>query len=87
MNFLSPELGGIRIGLPTMTTQGFGEKEFVSAHEGVQITLETKKLSSGSKPQDFMKFVPSPDFISIDRVSNLRKRVEALTVGFPLPGL
>lgn len=43
------------------------------AHEGVQITLEAKKLSSGSKPQYFMKFVPSPDFISIDGVKSAEK--------------
>ncbi|KAL2543590.1 Serine hydroxymethyltransferase 3 [Forsythia ovata] len=83
--------GGIRIGSPAMTTRGFGENEFISVadfiHEGVQITLEAKKSVSGSKLQDFMKFVTSPDFVLIDSVSNLRKRVEALTAGFPLPGL
>jgi glycine hydroxymethyltransferase len=83
--------GGIRIGSPAMTTRGFTEKEFVAIadfiHEGVQITLEAKRLVSGSKLQDFMKFVASPDFSLMDKVSDLRRRVEALTTQFPIPGL
>ncbi|KAE8099998.1 hypothetical protein FH972_017937 [Carpinus fangiana] len=83
--------GGIRIGSPAMTTRGFSEKEFVAIadfiHEGVQITLEAKRLVSGSKLQDFMKFVASPDFSLMDKVSDLRRRVEALTTQFPIPGV
>ncbi|KAK4388764.1 Serine hydroxymethyltransferase 3, chloroplastic [Sesamum angolense] len=83
--------GGIRIGSPAMTTRGFGENEFISVadfiHEGVQITLEAKKSVSGSKLQDFMKFVTSPSFPLVDRVSDLQRRVEALTTQFPIPGL
>lgn len=83
--------GGIRIGAPAMTTRGFTENEFVAVadfiHEGVQITLEAKKLVSGSKLQDFMKFVTSPDFPLADQVAGLRQRVEAVTTQYPLPGL
>ncbi len=83
--------GGIRIGSPAMTTRGFTEKDFVAIadfiHEGVQITLEAKRLVSGSKLQDFMKFLASPDFPLLDKLSDLRGRVEALTTQFPLPGL
>ncbi|KAB1219749.1 Serine hydroxymethyltransferase 3, chloroplastic [Morella rubra] len=83
--------GGIRIGSPAMSTRGFTEKEFVAVadfiHEGVQITLEAKKLVTGSKLQDFMKFVAAPDFYLMDKVSDLRRRVEALTTQFPMPGL
>ncbi|XP_016506712.1 serine hydroxymethyltransferase 3, chloroplastic [Nicotiana tabacum] len=83
--------GGIRIGSPAMTTRGFSEKEFVTVadfiNEGVQITLEAKKLVSGSKLQDFLKFVTSPEFPLIDKVLNLQRRVEALTTQYPLPGL
>ncbi|KAH6757724.1 hypothetical protein C2S51_038677 [Perilla frutescens var. frutescens] len=83
--------GGIRIGSPAMTTRGFSESEFVSVadfiHEGVQIALEAKKSVSGTKLQDFMKFTTSPSFPLIDRVSDLQKRVEALTTQFPIPGL
>lgn len=83
--------GGIRIGSPAMTTRGFTEKEFVAIadfiHEGVQITLEAKQLVSGSKLQDFLKFVASPDFSLMDKVLDLRRRVEALTTQFPIPGV
>ena len=83
--------GGIRIGSPAMTTRGFSENEFVSVadfiHEGVQITLEAKKSASGTKLQDFMKFVTSPSFPLANRVSDLQRRVEALTTQFPIPGL
>ncbi|KAJ4833274.1 Serine hydroxymethyltransferase 3, chloroplastic [Turnera subulata] len=83
--------GGIRIGSPAMTTRGFTEKEFIATanfiHEGVQITLEAKKAVSGSKLQDFMKFVTSPEFPLTDKVSVLQKNVEALTTQFPIPGV
>jgi glycine hydroxymethyltransferase len=83
--------GGIRIGSPAMTTRGFTKSEFVAIadfiHEGVQITLEAKQLVSGSKLQDFMKFIASPDFSLMDKVSDLRCRVEALTTQFPIPGV
>ncbi|XP_038712774.1 serine hydroxymethyltransferase 3, chloroplastic-like [Tripterygium wilfordii] len=82
--------GGIHIGSPAMTTREFTEKEFVATadliHEGVQITIEAKQLVSGSKLQDFMKFVTSPDCPLANKVSDLRKRVEALTTQFPMPG-
>lgn len=83
--------GGIRIGSPAMTTRGFSENEFIAIadfiHEGVQITLDAKKLLSGTKLQDFMKLVTSPSFPLIDRVLDLQRRVEALTTQFPIPGL
>ncbi|CAN4127950.1 unnamed protein product [Withania somnifera] len=83
--------GGIRIGSPAMTTRGLTEKEFVAVadfiHEGVQITLEAKKSISSTKLQDFMKFITAPDFSLMDKVLNLQKRVEALTIQYPFPGL
>ncbi|KAJ7966455.1 Serine hydroxymethyltransferase [Quillaja saponaria] len=83
--------GGIRIGSPAMTTRGLQEGEFILIadliHEGVQITLEAKNLVSGSKLQDFMQFVSSPDFPLINQVSALRKKVENLTSRFPIPGV
>ncbi|PON68258.1 Serine hydroxymethyltransferase [Trema orientale] len=83
--------GGIRIGSPAMTTRGFTEKEFIAIadfiHEGVEITHDAKKSVSGSKLQDFLKFVASPDFPLLDRVSDLQTRVEALTTQFPIPGV
>lgn len=83
--------GGIRIGTPAMTTRGFMEKEFEatadSIHEGVQITLEAKSLAKGTKLQDFMKLVESPDFPLMEKVMSLRKRVEDVTTKFPIPGV
>lgn len=74
-----------------MTTRGFTEKEFIAVadfiHEGVKITLDAKPLAPGSKLQEFLKFVATSDFPLIDRVSDLRSRVEALTTQFPIPGL
>lgn len=83
--------GGIRIGSSAMTTRGFSEKEFVAIadfiHEGVEITLEAKKLVQGSKLQDFMNFVTSPNFSLMNNIADLRGRVEALTTQFPIPGV
>ncbi|XP_051119561.1 serine hydroxymethyltransferase 3, chloroplastic [Andrographis paniculata] len=83
--------GGIRIGSPAMTTRGFGEKEFVAVadfiDEGVQMALEAKKSVSGTKLQDFMNFVTSPDFPLLGKVKDLQSRVEALATQFPIPGL
>lgn len=83
--------GGIRIGSPAMTTRGFTEKEFVAIadfiHDGVEITMEAKELVQGSKLQDFMKCVASPDFSLMNKVADLRARVEALTTQFPIPGV
>lgn len=83
--------GGIRIGSPAMTTRGLGEKEFALIaeliHEGVQISLEAKSSASGTKLQDFLKFVSSPEFPLVGKVSELRRKVEALTAKYPMPGV
>ncbi|KAF9589728.1 hypothetical protein IFM89_028637 [Coptis chinensis] len=83
--------GGIRIGTPAMTTRKFTEKEFIAIadfiHEGIQIALEAKKSTKGSKLQDFINSIGSPDFYLNDRISDLQRRVEAFTTQFPLPGI
>ncbi|XP_047342028.1 serine hydroxymethyltransferase 3, chloroplastic [Impatiens glandulifera] len=83
--------GGIRIGSPAMTTRGFTEKEFTQTaeliHEGVLIAIEAKKSVSGTKLQDFMKFIGSNDFPLTDKLEALQRKVENLTTQFPLPGL
>ncbi|KAH9726403.1 serine hydroxymethyltransferase 3 [Citrus sinensis] len=70
--------GGIRIEFVAIA-------DFI--HEGVEITLEAKKLVQGSKLQDFMNFVTSPNFSLMNNVADLRGRVEALTTQFPIPGV
>ncbi|KAL0546876.1 hypothetical protein IC582_016794 [Cucumis melo] len=83
--------GGIRIGSPAMTTRGFTEREFAAVanfiHEGVKITFDAKPLVPGPKLREFLKFVTTFDFPLIDRVSDLRSSVKALTTQFPIPGL
>lgn len=83
--------GGIRIGSPAMTTRGLSEKDFVAVadfiKEGVEITIEAKKVVPGTKLQDFTKFVTSPEFPLIEKVKSLKERVESFTSRFPIPGV
>ncbi|KAL0726488.1 hypothetical protein Bca4012_022581 [Brassica carinata] len=83
--------GGIRIGTPAMTTRGLREKDFVVVaeliKEGVEITMEAKKLVSGSKLGEFTKLVTSPDFPLKEKVESLKDRVESFTSRFPIPGV
>ncbi|KAJ4913722.1 hypothetical protein Rs2_08343 [Raphanus sativus] len=83
--------GGIRIGTPAMTTRGLTEKDFVVVadliKEGVEITMEAKKLVSGSKLGEFTKLVTSPDFALKEKVESLKDRVESFTSRFPIPGV
>ncbi|KAH0894768.1 hypothetical protein HID58_057197 [Brassica napus] len=83
--------GGIRIGTPAMTTRGLSEKDFVVVadliKEGVEITMEAKKLVSGTKLGEFTKFVTSPEFPLRERVESLKDRVESFTSRFPIPGV
>ncbi|EPS73248.1 serine hydroxymethyltransferase, partial [Genlisea aurea] len=84
--------GGIRIGSPAMTTRGFGEAEFARVgdliDEGVRIAIDAKRCVSGSKLQDFVKFVGSSGSFPLgDRLRDLENEVHMLTALFPLPGL
>ncbi|KAG2249882.1 hypothetical protein Bca52824_089510 [Brassica carinata] len=83
--------GGIRIGTPAMTTRGLREKDFVVVadliKEGVEITMEAKKLVSGTKLGEFTKLVTSPDFPLKEKVESLKDRVETFTSRFPIPGV
>ncbi|KAL0687099.1 hypothetical protein Bca4012_086776 [Brassica carinata] len=83
--------GGIRIGTPAMTTRGLTEKDFVVVaeliKEGVEITMEAKKLVSGTKLGEFTKLVTSPEFPLREKVESLKERVESFTSRFPIPGV
>ena len=56
-------------------------------HDGVQIALTAKARAPGSKLKDFTDFVESPDFSLKEATSELKRRVEALTQQFPIPGV
>lgn len=83
--------GGIRIGTPAMTTRGFKETDFTLTadyiDEGVQLAIKAKSCVKGTKLKDFMDFVVSPDFPLKESVSELRRKVQALTNQFPIPGV
>lgn len=83
--------GGIRIGTPAMTTRGLKESDFIMVaeliHEGVEIARTAKSQAPGAKLKDFMDFVQSPGFPFKDATSNLKRKVEALTSKFPMPGV
>ena len=83
--------GGIRIGTPAMTTRGLTEKDFVVVaeliKEGVEITMEAKKLVSGTKLGEFTKLVTSPEFSLREKMESLKERVESFTSRFPIPGV
>ncbi|KAF6144133.1 hypothetical protein GIB67_004806 [Kingdonia uniflora] len=76
--------GGICLGTPVMTSRQFTEKEFIATadfiHEGVLIVLEAKGCVQGSKLQDFMKFIKSPEFSLTYRITDLQRQVEVLTI-------
>ncbi|WOK99187.1 serine hydroxymethyltransferase 3, chloroplastic [Canna indica] len=84
--------GGIRIGTPAMTTRGLKEKDFELVadfiHEGVQIAVRAKSCcTKGTKLKDFLEYVESPEFSLKEPVSELKKKVQALTNQFPMPGV
>merc|ERR1711871_79437 len=80
---LSP--GGVRIGSPAMTTRGCGPEEFKKIAEFLdrccQIALKVQ-AAKGKKLKDFEEgLAENPDIVE------LRKEVEAWTVGFGYPGI
>ncbi|KAJ6838888.1 serine hydroxymethyltransferase 3, chloroplastic isoform X1 [Iris pallida] len=83
--------GGICIGTPAMTTRGFKEADFRLTvdyiDEGVQLAIKANSCVKGTELKDFMDFVVSPDFPLKESVSELRRKVQALTNKFPIPGV
>merc|ERR1711871_642528 len=80
---LSP--GGVRIGTPAMTTRGCGAEQFKKIAEFLdrccQIALKVQ-AAKGKKLKDFEEgLAENPDIVE------LRKEVEAWTVGFGYPGI
>lgn len=80
---LSP--GGVRIGAPSMTTRGCGEKHFEKIAEFldrvVQISLQIQS-EKGKKLKDFELGLQG-----CKAIDELKKEVEAFATGFGFPGL
>ncbi|XP_003476208.1 serine hydroxymethyltransferase, mitochondrial isoform X1 [Cavia porcellus] len=79
--------GGLRLGAPALTSRQFREDDFRRVvdfiDEGVNIGLEVK--SKTAKLQDFKSFLLK-DPETIQRLANLRQRVEQFARAFPMPG-
>jgi len=76
--------GGIRIGVPALTTRGLKEKDFENIVEffdrGVKIALDIQS-KSGKLLKDFADALKTRD-----DVKKLREDVENFARGFPMPG-
>jgi len=80
---LSP--GGVRIGMPAMTSRGCGTEDFVKIgeflHEVVEICLELQ-AEHGKKMVDFKKGLPGNA-----KIEDLKKRVHEWASHFGMPGI
>ena len=76
--------GGVRIGAPALTSRSFKEEDFAQVgaflHEAVQLALTIQK-SSGKLMKDFVKAIEASE-----EVKDLRSRVKAYALTFPMPG-
>ncbi|XP_017391660.1 serine hydroxymethyltransferase, mitochondrial isoform X1 [Cebus imitator] len=79
--------GGLRLGAPALTSRQFREDDFRRVvdfiDEGVSIGLDVK--SKTAKLQDFKSFLLK-DSETIQRLADLRQRVEQFARAFPMPG-
>lgn len=79
--------GGLRLGAPALTSRNFREADFEKVvdfiDEGIQIGLDVK--SKTTKLQDFKNFLLE-DKETVERIANLRQRVEKFARAFPMPG-
>ena len=76
--------GGVRIGMPAMTSRGLKEQDFAQVGEFLHRSVEVCKAlqnSTGKKLVDFKKGLESSE-----DVAALRKEVEAFAAKFPMPG-
>jgi len=76
--------GGIRLGVPALTSRNLKEEDFVKVVEfldrGVKIALDIQS-KVGKLMKDFLVAVETDE-----RVKALREEIEAFARGFPLPG-
>ncbi|XP_030052502.1 serine hydroxymethyltransferase, mitochondrial isoform X2 [Microcaecilia unicolor] len=79
--------GGLRLGAPALTSRGFQEADFEKVvdfiDEGIQIGLDVKRKTA--KVQDFKNFLLE-DQETVQRLTELRQRVEKFARSFPMPG-
>ncbi|XP_073469926.1 serine hydroxymethyltransferase, mitochondrial [Aquarana catesbeiana] len=79
--------GGLRLGAPALTSRDFRETDFEKVvdfiDEGIQIGLDVK--SKTSKLQDFKIFLLE-DKETVQKIADLRQRVEKFARVFPMPG-
>lgn len=84
---LSPS--GLRLGAAALTSRQFKENDFENVvklfDEAVNIAA-TVKSKTGTKMKDFKEFLAS-DAETIEKMSALKKTVEAYAQKFPMPGL
>jgi glycine hydroxymethyltransferase len=76
--------GGIRVGVPALTTRGFVEEDFVKVadflHRGVELAVQIQS-KSGKLMADF-----EPALKTNEDVKKLKEEVETFAKKFPLPG-
>jgi glycine hydroxymethyltransferase len=76
---------GIRLGSPALTSRGFKEEHMIQVakflDEAVKITVQIQ-AKTGKKLEDFV-----PALNDNADIHNLKERVEAFAVKFPMPGL
>mmetsp|Transcript_2303 Transcript_2303/g.5902 ORF Transcript_2303/g.5902 Transcript_2303/m.5902 type:complete len:507 (+) Transcript_2303:19-1539(+) len=83
--------GGIRIGAPALTTRGFKEAEFVQIADFIDRACKIAKDCAAKTPQpaklkEFKEYMASEGNKRAD-IAALREEVEAMALGFPMPGL
>lgn len=79
---LSP--GGVRLGVPALTSRGFKEEDFAKVaeflHQGMQIAIGIQQ-KTGKQLKDFVAALPNNE-----QIRDLKEHVEKFARGFPIPG-
>lgn len=80
--------GGLRLGVPALTSRDFQEKDFDQVidfvDQGVQIAVEAQN-KTGTSLQAFRAHVLEDD-VTTKKINELRKEVQTFAAPFPLPG-
>lgn len=80
--------GGLRLGVPALTSRDFKENDFVKVVEfldrGVKIALEAQH-ATGDVMKDFLSYIES-NAETKAKIASLRIEVESFARRFPMPG-